>query len=62
MLPEDDKSQDAKEIAPNGKHYKEKEITSLTEKGLTRDKAIEQLSKTDKYKKQEEVKKETDKK
>lgn len=62
VLPDNDKSEDAKEIAPNGKHYKEKEITSLTGKGLTREKAIEQLSKTDKYKKQEEVKKETDKK
>ena len=46
----------APEVAPNGKHYEEKEILALMDKGETRESAIATLSKMDKYCKKEEKK------
>lgn len=45
------KDGDAKETAPNGMHYSEADIKSLMDnnKGMTREAAIAQLAKTDKY-------------
>lgn len=45
------KDGDAKETAPNGMHYSEEDIKSLMDnnKGMTREAAIAQLAKTDKY-------------
>lgn len=51
VLPSDAGGTQASEVAPNGKHYLEEEIKSLMEKNpnLTREKAIELLSKDKKY-------------
>ena len=48
---EDGKDGDASETAPNGRHYFESDIKALTDKdkNMTREQAIEKLSKEDKY-------------
>lgn len=61
-LKKENEDGDAPETAPNGRHYFESDIKELMDKneGMTREQAIEQLSKEDKYTK--EWKKDTDKK
>lgn len=60
--PADPKSDEATEIAPNGKHYSENDIQYLIAQGQTRAQAVEILMNDEKYKKKEESSSEGDKK
>ena len=51
-LTEEDKKDQAKEIAPNGKPYSENDIKYLINSGKTREEAIKILSQHEKYAKQ----------